>query len=274
MKRQIFGIVAGVSALFMTSGLIAEEVKWAADAEGLKKDWKGKIKYETVDGKLAGVVDNRSDVFSSKLIPVEDGKKYTLSGTFKSLGETPSLTYYGFICYDKNKRKIETFHSNVILGSATTLAQDCKKGDKTIVIKANKKWKLKYYVAFNAKDDFSDLPNYGCGSGDRIAKITPSGDNMELELLKPLKKSYPAGTKLRAHTSSYGSYVYATVCAKKVPKQWKAYSQNVTIAKPGKMSYQLLRPGTAFVKIVILANYNKKADEKTAFTGLAMKEAE
>jgi len=177
MKGKVFGIVAGISALFMASGLIAGEktlIKWDSDAAALKKVWVGKgIKYETIDSKLSAVVDSRVDVYSKQFFPVEAGKKYTLSGTFKSLGKTPSKMYFGLRCYDKNKRWISPYHSNVILGSATTLAEACEKGVKTVVIKANKKWKKNLCIAFNAKDDFSDLPNR-----ETIYKITGSSPEL------------------------------------------------------------------------------------------------
>lgn len=269
MKHKMFGIVAGVSALFMASGLIAgEEIKWGEDAAALKKVWSGKIKYENIDSKLCGVIDNKSSITSKKLVPVEAGKKYTLSGTFKSLGKVSSKVYYGFICYDKNKKQIVPQHSNVIIGSGTMLAQACKKGDKILVIKANKKWKKNHIVAFDVKDDFSDLPNRKLAF--KIAKIVPKGENMELELTAPVSKAYPAGTKLRAHTYACGYYIYTTICGPYIPNTWKTYSGTAVLAKPGQMSHQLLRPGTAFVRVVILPNYGKKKDEKLALKDLKL----
>ena len=275
MKRQIFGIVVGVSALFMTGGLVAGEetlVKWGADTEVLQKEWSGKIKYETVDDKLCGVVDNKKFITSKKFIPVEAGKKYTLSGTFKSLGEAPSIVYYGFRLYDKNKRSISPLNTNIVAGSDTTLAQDCKKGDKTLVIKANKKWRKSKAVAFNTKDDFSDLPNYEIVY--KVTKIVLKGENMELELSKPVAKAYSAETKVREHTPAYGSFLYTVIAGLKVPKTWKSYSDIAIHGEPGEMSWQIFRPGTAFVKIVILPNYGKRKDEKIAFTDLTLKVSE
>lgn len=271
MKSKMFGIIVGVSVFFMASGLVAGEetlLKWAADAKLLKKVWKGKIKYETIDDKLTAVVDNKTNIYSTKYIPVEAGKTYTLTGTFKSLGEAPSKIYYGFICYDKNKKQISTLHSNVILGSSTTLAKACKKGDKTIVIKANKKWRKNYAVVFNAKDDFSDLPNREFAF--KITEIVSKDGNMELQLSKAVAKAYPADTKVRAHTSAYGYYIYTTISGKKIAKDWKTYSGTATLAKPGQTGWNFLRPGTAFVRVVILPNHTGKKDEKIAFKDLTL----
>ena len=274
-KCLIFGIIAGVSTFFMASGLIAGEeslVKWSEDAEGMAKELSGKIKYEQLDGKLAGVVDNKKNIVTTRLIPVEAGKKYILSGTFKSLGEAPSKVFFGFICYDKNKRQIHPLHSNIILDSVTSLASASKKGDKTLVLKANDKWKKGgYAVAFNVKDDFSDLPNREIVY--KIIKVVPKGADMELQLSAPVKKAYPAGTKVRMHTGSCGRYLYTVICGSKIPKEWKVYEGNVTLAEPGQIGWKYFRPGTAFVRILIMPNYQKKKDEKIAFKDLSLKES-
>jgi hypothetical protein len=275
MKRHMFDIVVGVSVFLMAGGLVAGEetlLKWDADAKALQKEWAGKIKYETVDGKLSALVDSKSYITSKKFIPVEAGKKYTLTGSFKSLGENLSRTYYGFICYDKNKKHVITLNSNVVLDSGTTLAEECKKGDKTLVIKANNKWKAGYAIAFNAKDDFSDLPNREVAY--KITKVAAKDGNMELQLSAPVKKAYPAGTKVRMHSPAHGTYLYTAIAGAMVPKSMKAYSGTATLAKPGQIGFQYFRPGTAFVKVVILPNYGKKKDEKLLCTDLTLKVTE
>jgi len=299
MKDQIFRIVTVVFALFVTVGItscetipkakakapekkvvkkqapvkktvVKKELSATAKAiQALKKEWNGNIKCESIDGKLTAVVDNRRNIISKKFTPVKAGQKYILSGSFKSLGKSPSKIYYGFICYDKKKQQISTFHSNVITNSATVLAKACKKGDKTLVIKANKKWKKgRYAVAFNAKDNFSDLPNREIVY--RVVKVIPKGADMELQFSAPVKKAYPAGTKVRMHSSSYGSYIYTAACGTAMPKTWKVCKGSATLGKPGQMGWNILRPGTAFVKVVILPNYAKKKDEKLAFKDLKL----
>lgn len=275
MKRQMFGIVAGVSAFLMAGGLIAGEetlLKWDADAKVLEKEWDGKVKYETIDGKLSAVVDIGTTITSKKFFPVEAGKKYVLTGNFKSLGESLSKIYYGFICYDKDKKHVATLHSNVILDSATMLAQECKKGDKTLVVKANNKWKPGYAAVFNAKDDFSDLPNREFAY--KIIKVVPKDGNMEIQFSAPVGKAYPAETKVRLHSVSYGTYLYTAACGVSVPKSVKTYSGTATLAKPGQISFQYFRPGTAFTKVIILANYAKKKDEKLLYNDLTLKVTE
>jgi hypothetical protein len=278
MKEQVFRLVTAVFALFVAFGITSCEttpvIKKQLSAsekalEAIKKEWAGNIKCKKVDGNFCAVIDNNSSIVSQKLTPVKVGEKYILSGSFKSLGKARSKVYYGFVCYDKNKKQIYTINANVILGSATTLAAACKKGDKKIVIKANKKWKRgRYAIAFNVKDDFSDLPNREIAY--KISKVTPEGDDAEIQLSAPLKKAYPAGTKVRMHTSSHGSYVYSAIVGAAIPPKWKSYKGSAALAKPGQMGWRHLRPGTAFLQIVILPNYNMKSDETVAFKDLKL----
>ena len=300
MKDRMFRIATLASALVITAGITScnvfseakpptapkkKLVKKAAPAkktvvkkeisatnkalQTVKKEWNGAIKCEKIDGQICAVIDNKKHVTSKKFTPVKAGKKYILSGSFKSLGKAPSKVYYGFICYDKKKRQINSMHSNVIKGTATSLAKACKKGDKVLVVKANKKWKRgNYAVAFNVKDDFSDLPNREVVY--KISKVVPKGADIEVQLPKPLRKAYPAGTKVRLHNNSYGYYLYTAVVGNAMPKTWKSYNKSASLAKPGQMGWQYLRPGTAFVKVVILPNYSKKKDEKLAFKDLKL----
>ncbi len=272
-KSRISGIVAGIMALLISGVVVAEEktlIKWSDNAPELEKIWEGQIKYENIDGEFCGVSNSGSMIITKELIPVNAVEKYVLSGTFKSLGEEPSKVFYGFRSYDKNKRHITVINALFIPGSATTLAQACKKGDKMVVIKANKKWGKNQAIAFDVNDDFSDLPNYKV---DRIKEIVTNGDNLELQLANPVPDSYPAGTKVRAHIPHLGSYLYTTVCGVKMPKTWKNFSANATLGKPKmKMSDRnCFYPGTAYVKVFINPNYGKKKDAKLAFKNLTLK---
>ena len=60
----------------------------------------------------------------------------------------------------------------------------------------------------------------------------------------------------------------------KIPNTMKAYSKTATIAKPVQMGMKYLRPGTAFVKILIQPNYGKRKDENLVYTDLTLKAAE
>lgn len=282
MKCQLLGIVAGVSLLIISNGVNAREkvlLKWDSEVQALKKEWKGEVKYRNIDGKLCGVVSNTTNILSKKLIMIEAGKKYILSGNFKSLGSKASKVSFGFKSFDKNKHYFNAINANVIAETMTTLTKECKKGDKIVLIKANKNWSTfnkspshPYGIAFNARDDFSDLPNYEIAY--KVIKLIRKDGNMELHLSTGVKKSYPTGTKIRAQSPMYGTHLYTTIRAKKIPSIWTAYSNSATLAEPGQMSLQYLRPGTVFVQIILILNSNKKNDEEIAFNDLTLKVVE
>ena len=170
--------------------------------------------------------------------------------------------------YDKNKKCIHPKNSNAILGSETALVKDCNSGDNVIYIKTNSKWRKNCHVAFNVKDDFSDLPNFTVRR--HVKKVDIDGDIMKLTLNNSLRKSYPAGTKIRAHKNTFGSKLYTAIQGAKMPAKWKLYKGTAQLASPGQAGWKYLRPGTAYVKIILFANYAKKNDEKLALSDLKM----
>ncbi len=276
-------VVVGIVMLMAGIASAGESLlKWADSQETLKKQWNGKYKIEKIDGApgngLCVIVDKNTSVESAKYIPVDAAKKYILSGNFKSNGKELSKFYFGFKTYDAKKKYIASLHANTIPGTDTELTAAAKKGDKFVLIKSKNKWRINtrtggtYGIAFNTKNDFSDLPNREYQYG--LVKITAEGNAFKVELKKALTKDYPAGTKIREHTTSYGSFVYTAASGDKIPKEWKEYKGAISLAKPGQMGLNFFRPGTAFVKIIILANYHQKADVELEMTNIEFKETE
>ena len=63
----------------------------------------------------------------SEWIPVDPNKRYTLSGWFKSVGKEPSNLYFGYICFDADKKLIAPEQVGIVGDTETTLYEDCKK---------------------------------------------------------------------------------------------------------------------------------------------------
>lgn len=256
--------------------------KLADTPEAIKKQWTGKFKVEKLDAAPPDgdclVASGVQCLVSTEFKAIDPDKTYELSGKMKSGGKDLSRVYFGFVCFDKNKRQINPLNANPYPGAVLTeLAASARKGDKSILIKDAGGWTVNkgfgVAAAFNAKDDFSDLPNFDVGAD--IAKITRKGDNFELELAKPLAKDYPAGTKVREHYRGFGYYLYSAAANSEVPADWKNYSAKVKMASNGKAANNLFRPGTAFVKIIFLANYAQKDKEtELDITGVELKESD
>ena len=144
----------------------------------------------------------------NKKIKINPCKKYQVSVKIKQFGENPALVYIGFIPYTAKGIFIAPEHVTTIENSSTTLTAAAAKGDKTLTVKDASKWgNGKYYhVAFNAKEDMSDIPNFDISR--MIAKIQKKDNGYLVTLTQPLTKAYPAGTVVRQHRSGRTYYLH------------------------------------------------------------------
>jgi len=231
----------------IANAAIIEEVK--VSAEGAKQFTRAP-KIIDMDGKKVFTTAPKSNTICGlkNKITVDPAKKYKVSVKVKQLGEVPALIYIGFVPYDAKNRTIGPQHgSNNTKGSATTLTAVVPKGAKSLTVKDASKWKKgpHHYVAFNAKDDMSDIPNYALAG--TITKIEKTGDVYTISFKKPLRVSYPVGTKVRQHRSG-ATYIYTK--AGKSPKKWADWKG---YAAQGKV----LRKATT-IRPMIMINARKK----------------
>lgn len=197
---------------------------------------------------------------SSKPIVFDTKKKYKFSAEVRSAPgtDTGMMFYLGFEIYGKNKKRIASEWVNPVPNTATVLAADAKVGDKILKIKDGKKW-LNYlstsYIAFDAKDDYSDLPNSDLGIVVKNS-IKKEGDIWVLSLRTPMKKARKAGTKVRQQRGA-GTYFYAVI--KKLTPQWQKVESKVIdgIAVQGASTTKLW-PGSHSAKVLIMTLGNGK----------------
>jgi uncharacterized protein YqfB (UPF0267 family) len=210
------------------------------------KNINGKPTIADVDGKKAFVSTAKGyKLYSSKKkIEVDPAKKYQVSVKVKQINEKPSYIWVGFVPYTAKGRRIGNEHgNNNTKGSFTALTAAVAKGAKTITVKDASKWKSGkyYYVAFNAKEDMSDIPNFDLSS--MISKV----ENNTITLTKTLKKAYPAGTMVRQHRSG-GTYIYTK--SGKAPKAWATWK--------GKPAQGAIFRKATFIRPMIMIRCNAK----------------
>ena len=89
-------------------------------------------------------------------------------------------------------------NTKTIPGTFTELAAPCKAGDTLLIAKNAGQWpKGRLLVlAFHAKEDSSDLPNYTL-AWNTVKNIKKKGDAWEVRLTRALPFAAAAGTKLR-----------------------------------------------------------------------------
>ncbi len=175
----------------------------------------------------------------------------TLSGEFKGMpGTGPKDRYYmAFLNFDKDMQRIEACEVDAEKGSETLLAADVNAKDISIRVKDGSKFKKGMFVAFNAKSDFSDLPNRTVNRNAPIVSVKKLSDGSSLLTFKrAIAYTAKKGTPLRAHHG--GWYQYSGPCGEKLPREWKKFSIDIKGTAPGNHK-KIWRPGTAFAKIII-----------------------
>ncbi|MCF6176783.1 MAG: hypothetical protein L3J71_13575 [Victivallaceae bacterium] len=240
--------------LGIADGAVVENIK--ASADGAKK-FAVVPKIINLDGKKVFATTPKSYITYSlkQKIKIDPAKKYRVSAKVKQLGDKPAYLYIGFIPYDAQGRVIDPKHGfNNIKGSMTSLSSNAAKGAKSITVKDASKWQKgsHFYVAFNVKEDLSDIPNFNLS--EMIEKIEKNGDLYTISFKKPLPKVYPAGTAVRQHRSG-GSYIYTK--NGDAPKDWAVWKGFTVQGK-------ILRKAT-FISPMIMINA-RKADSGAVFT--------
>lgn len=198
------------------------------------------------------------NINSSNTFPVDPEKTYRLSGTFKSAGDTESKIYLGLYPMDKNKQFIAPNTVYCAPGTETELFAACSADDTVIKIKNGAKWRTRGVIAFEVDDsgNFADLPNRNISTSS-IEKVEQKGDHWQITLAKPCGKEYAASTKVREQFAG-DTFIYCGAVNQIVPKEWKTYSGTVGGVRKGALSNTQFRPGTAFVRVGILPNYQGK----------------
>lgn len=141
-----------------------------------------------------------TELITKDMIAVDMDKAYTLSAWLRTLDSAlPACGNIGLRMYDKDKREIKIANVDAFANTESRLVGDVVQGAKEFLIEKNPLYlEIKTVsIAFNAKDDYSDLPNFDISP--RVSKVVDLGENYKVILSSPMPKSYKAGTKIRLH---------------------------------------------------------------------------
>ncbi len=169
------------------------------------------------------VTGTRSSVFSAKKFFVADN---TLSSsvTIKNAGVNPITVYVGYAVYGKDQKILYGSSFPYQKNEAVSVVS-APKGGSTIVVDSYSEWRKGCFVALNAKDDLSDLPNNTFLDG-RVVEIKKLDDGQaEIVLDKPLSSELKQGARIRVHGLS-GSYFY-TRTKKMEPGEEEVFASTV-----------------------------------------------
>ena len=219
-------------------------------------------KRVTQDGDSILVKSPSFRLNSVKTLTLDPTKKYKISGEFRlKEGAEGGNLYIGFTPFDANGKQITSASVNAKAKSDTVVVKAAAEGDSLICVKDASKWNMKTphgFIAFNAKPDYSDLPN------NDIAAVAPNGirqngDIWEITLKKPLTKSVPEGTAVRQQMAGANQIHAASL--RNISTDWAAIS-GVVDGKPSEfgVSGKHLWHGTASVRVLISLTGGKKGN--------------
>lgn len=236
--------------------------------------------FQKING--TGVLTLKDNVFELKgpmnyrskgVFAVDPGKSYKVTGEFKAKdGTKPAILYFGIVPFNAQKRQIYSETVYVVKGTNTELTADVKVGDTVLKAKDCSKWKFRgSVIAFNAKADFSDVPNSNLSPV--IKDIKKDGDVYTITLTKPIKKAYPKGTAIRQHRPA-GTYQYCAAAGRRLTNQWTTYSvvMDGEAPKDGGLMSKKWWHGTRHVRLLLLGNYGGNKDSVLQFRNLKIEE--
>jgi hypothetical protein len=157
----------------------------------------------------------------------------------------PMETYIGLRLLDKNQEQISPWAVLSVPHTETTLAKEAAVGD-TVLRLAGTPWESvpQPAIAFDIKDDFSDIPN---ATAVPLTEIRPSEGGFEVQLATPLATAYPAGTKVRQHRWADFPVLIAEPGA-----EWQEKVMEIGgVSMPGTAEMSKFWPGTRYVRVSI-----------------------
>ena len=224
------------------------------------------------DGFLTATTSRQKIAIGNETIEVDTNKKYLQSVTMKSNNQN-SRSYVGLIQCDIDKKWIESYQYLFRKGSTTYLMQDLNNGDTEIYL--NDVSGFKYVDRTNADNYLYNgiiVWNYKDSTGHQYPEETYSRnvynsiiekDNIDKEnnvikLKTPWNNGkIEKGTKL-SQANSGGTYNYGILRDDSIDGNWKTYTNIIT--GEGNETTQQFRPGTRYVKLLWIMNYNSSAN--------------
>ncbi|OQA85653.1 MAG: hypothetical protein BWY31_01802 [Lentisphaerae bacterium ADurb.Bin242] len=172
---------------------------------------------------------NEKRAFYTKLVPVDTGKRYRLSGEFRLAPDSDELSIV-FAVLPHTADGVRIYGPNIcfVPGSESVLVSDAPKGGTVFKVKEVAKWDRATAasigrVAFDTDPSGKqgDLPNFNLSPF-----LSSVADDGTVTLKKPLEKSYPAGTPVRLHLDRKFFGIFTGF--EKLGDRWKTLSVTVS----------------------------------------------
>ena len=211
-------------ALGLATSLFAEDFDLSNPAQWYSHYAKAQIS-KAENGEIT--IKNGAAFEIKQVFTIDPAKEYTVS--FDACTDVPKGGFVStaYILKGKNNRRIATENVTCAPASLTEIAADANAGDTSIKVKDASKFTkglTNYFLALDAKADFSDLPNSNL-IAVKCAKPVQENGVYILTLAKPLKNALKAGTPVRQHYSGSAFY-FNDGFRKPVSADWKTFTSS------------------------------------------------
>lgn len=241
-------------------------------------------KFTYNDESLNYTSSAKSTVFSNYYIPVDVNKSYEMGATVKSTSATTS-NYFGFASYDIDNNMISPSYYQYVSGTLTELVQDLNNGDEYIYLKDVSNWNISQ--SENKYNKGFIFWNYVDSTGYQYPELTYSRNvysnlyefsnidfnNNRIKLNSPWSNGHiKAGIKL-SQGDTGGTYNYTLYSTKKLTNNWQDFNGIIDgIIDDGNVNNNKFRPGTRYVRLLILDNYSDESNVTTSFKDIYFRE--
>ncbi|WP_146408387.1 dockerin type I domain-containing protein [Allorhodopirellula heiligendammensis] len=218
------------------------------------------------------------------IVPIDPSKDYVLSGHAKSgdgaggLYDPTNRQYFGFASYDIDQLSINSWHVLKHAGATdTVLTADLNPGDTQVFVQNAAGWanaglgyqrSLAWYGYTDSQgrtyDDYTYTRNVAIDPASGIwsaGGITGNVITLNAPWAGP---AVSAGTAVRNATAG-STYQYAALSYQPVPDNWTSYQATLNGTGVGATQF---RPGTAFIRPVVLTNYQGNANNQIAWRNI------
>ena len=213
-------------------------------------------------------------LISKRAFPVDAAKTYTIAAELRQTAGLPRNVYVGFVPLDSKGNPISFAKVSARKGTETVLTRPVKKGAKEIWIKANKKWepvgrlvKKGDAIAWNVKEDYSDLPNSNIAFCE-IVNVETVNDEMKVTMRKPIKVDLPAGTTVRCHGD--GGSMYTAGYGIPGRNDFKRFEGSAKGILDFGLSSTSWPKGTKRCHIILLLNWNGQKTGQTELRNMKL----
>ncbi|MBO4631874.1 MAG: hypothetical protein J5858_08135 [Lentisphaeria bacterium] len=163
--------------------------------------------FSSSEGPLFSVTGERNYCNSKKRFILRE-EPLTSSVTVKNTGEQASKVQFGYTVYMQNAAPLSGNLFPYKTPGSILKVVSSEKNSPQIVVDAYAEYQKGGFLALNAKDDFSDVPNKNFANGT-IVEITKNDDGSAvITMSEPQKVALEKGMAVRVHGNGTGSNIY------------------------------------------------------------------